>query len=408
MRLPLPRLWPRTSKARRASRDPHWDNIRYFSGVLVVFGHAMDSIADRDGLRWLYIASWAMRVPVFVMVAGYFSSAGALTPREGRRLIESILLPYLAIGLLHTLQRHHYDDGEWTYYTVEPAWGLWFLLSLLFWRAGLPYLAQLRYPLATSVVVALLAGYIADIGSAFSFSRTLTFLPFFLLGWRLRQGLFREAMRAPWSRYAALGVLALTFTVSWSARHDIKLGWLFMKGPYGQGHLFDAPFAWTTRAAVLAAGAVIALAFIRLVPRRNLPVITYLGAGGLTIYLLHPLVLRPLLERYGVDWVGPWPEQAALLLFAIALASLLATPPVRWLARPLVQPRIGWLFRPETAPRPARPESPSGTTGTTGPAPADTPDTSGSPGRQLAVVPPVYNGVTPSMTEDLASHRRET
>ncbi|CAL9511573.1 hypothetical protein SUDANB171_03635 [Streptomyces sp. enrichment culture] len=375
MRLPLPRQRPR---AHRASRDPHWDNIRYFSGVLVVFGHVMDSVADRDGLRWLYVASWAMRVPVFVMVAGYFSRADTLTPREARRLIESILVPYLAIGLLHSLQRHHYDGGEWTFYTAEPGWGLWFLLSLLCWRAALPYLAQLRHPLATSVCVALLVGYIADIGAYLSLSRTFTFLPFFLLGWRLRQGWFRDAMVAVWSRYAALGVIAATLVIAWVVRHEVKLGWLSMKGPYGQGHLLDAPFAWITRAGALAVGFVVALAFIRLVPRRHLPVISYLGAGGLYMYLLHPLLLRPLLERYGVDWVGPWPEQAALLLFAVALATALATPPVRWLLRPLVQPRIGWLFRPETAPAPRAPRPG-----------ADKGATSGSPERQLDVARPV-------------------
>lgn len=341
--------------ARKKSRDPHWDNIRYLSGTLVVFVHMMNTIADREGLRWLYIATWAMRVPVFVLVAGYFSSAGTLSPREARRLIESILVPYLAIGLLHTLQRQYmseggFGEGPWTFFTVEPAWGLWFLMSLLFWRAGLPYLAQLRYPLATSVVVALAAGYVANIGTTLSLSRTLAFLPFFLLGWKIREGLFAGALRARWSLITAWAVLGTAFAVAWVIRLDVKLNWFRMKGQYGTADPLDAPFAWTVRAAVLLAGMVIALSLVRVVPRQRLPFVTYLGAGGLYIYLLHPLVLRPVKSVWGFDWVGPWHEQLLVVLMAVGLSAALASPPVRALARPLVQPRLPWLFRrPEEA-----------------------------------------------------------
>ncbi|MDB1087227.1 hypothetical protein PJ985_06550 [Streptomyces sp. ACA25] len=345
--------------AQRRSRDPHWDNIRYFSGTLVVVGHAMDQLKDLDGLRWLYVATWAMRVPVFVMVAGYFSSAAAVTPREARRLIESIMVPYLLIGFLHTLQMRYWSEtGEWTFFTVNPAWGLWFLLSLMFWRVLLPYLDRLRHPFTTSVIVALASGYVQQIDVTFSFARTLTYLPFFLLGWRLGQGLFSDLLRAAWSRYAAMGVLVVCGTASWFLKGSVQLSWLGMRNPYGEGAFWEAPFAWLIRAGLILGGAVVALSFVRLVPRRRLPVITSLGAAGLYIYLLHPLVLRWYLNTWGTDWVGPWPSQAALVLLAVLIASLLALPPVRLLTRPVVQPRLPWLFRPDQPERPERPGGP--------------------------------------------------
>ncbi|UGY91828.1 acyltransferase family protein [Streptomyces gobiensis] len=330
-------------------RDPHWDNIRYFSGTLVVIGHSLESLSELNGLRWLHIASWALRVPVFVMVAGYFSSAGPLNAREARRLIESIALPYLLIGLLHTLQLKYYY-GDWKFFTADPAWAMWFLLSLLAWRVLLPYLAALRYPLLTSVGAALAVGYIAKFSATFSASRTITFLPFFLLGWKLRQGLADELLRARWSRDAALGVLALTFAAGWVFRHDVSTTWLAMREPYGDEIPVGMEWAWAVRGAVLLCGMVIGLSFIRLVPKGRIPVITYLGAGGLYIYLLHPLALRPVMINGGVDWVRSWPEQLALVLLAAVLAAALASPPVRRLTRPLVQPRLPWLFAPAPAP----------------------------------------------------------
>ncbi|MEE1926706.1 hypothetical protein V1J52_00670 [Streptomyces sp. TRM 70351] len=362
------RLFPSTRRhARKRSRDPHWDNIRYISGTLVVFGHMTDSITDRDGLRWLQIATWALRVPVFVMVAGYFSRADSLTPREARRLVESILVPYLAIGLLHTLEQRHFY-GDWTIQIVNPPWALWFLLSLLFWRMGLPYLAQLRYPLATSVVAALAVGYVSDFGPALSLSRTFCFLPFFVLGWKLGQGAYADVLRAAWSRYAALAVLAVTFVVAWFVRHDVPFSWLRMSSPYDDTYGLPVPWDWAIRGGVLLCGTVIALSFIRLVPRGRIPLITYLGAGGLYIYLLHPLVLRPVLRWWGMDWVGPWYEQALVVVLAVALSVVLGSAPVRRLTRPLVQPRLPWLFRdtPGTAGRPAAPAPVAGA-----PAPED-------------------------------------
>ncbi|WBB63581.1 hypothetical protein O7599_14100 [Streptomyces sp. WMMC500] len=308
-----------------------------------------DTITDRDGLRWLHIATWALRVPVFVMVAGYFSRADTLTVRETRRLIESILVPYLAIGFLHTLEQRYFY-GDWTIKIVDPPWALWFLLSLLFWRMGLPYLAQLRYPLATSVVAALAAGYVNDFGGALSLSRTVCFLPFFILGWKLRQGLFADALRTRWSRNAALAVLAVTAAAAWFVRHDVSFGWLRMSGPYDGGYGLPLMGDWAIRGGVLLCGVVGALSFIRLVPRRRLPLITYLGAGGMYIYVLHPLVLRPVLRWWGMDWVGPWHEQALVVALAVALSAALGSPPVRRLARPVVQPRLPWLFRDTPAP----------------------------------------------------------
>ncbi|WP_159037333.1 acyltransferase family protein [Streptomyces specialis] len=376
------------------SRDPHWDNLRYISGTLVVFGHMTDTIMDRDGLRWLQIATWALRVPVFVMVAGYFSRADALTAREARRLIESILVPYLAIGFLHTLEQRYYW-GDWNFQIAHPPWALWFMLSLVFWRVGLPYLAQLRHPLAFSVVAALAVGYLSDFGDFLSLSRTVCFLPFFLLGWKLRQGLFAEALRAAWSRWAALAVIACTCVAAWFWRHDVPFSWLRMSKPYDATYGLPLVGDWVIRGGVLCCGMVIALAFVRLVPRRKLPLITYLGAGGLYIYLLHPLVLRPVLLEWGMDWVGPWYEQALIPLAAIALTVVLGSAPVRKLTRPVVQPSLDWLFRPQ----PEKPER-TGNTGNTG-----NTDGTGRDGTEppAAPVPVPYTPLTPPTQPPLES-----
>lgn len=336
-------------RSAKTSRDPHWDNIRFLSGSLIVLVHVTAPLLEATSFRWIYIATWAFRVPVFALIAGYFSSAGPLTARDTRKLTETVLVPYLVLGLLHTLQVRYYT-GEWTLNVEEPAWAMWFLLSLLMWRMMLPYLARLRYPMALSVLAALAAGYLVEVEDTFAASQTLAFLPFFLLGWKIREGWGATALRARWSWFAAWGVIVTTVVAGLVFVRDIPLIWLAMRRPYEQETLpVDLEWAWVVRAGVILVGVVAAVSFVRVVPRRRLPFLSYLGAGGFYIYLLHPLVLRAWnTSGPGVGWVDSRVDQVLVILMAIGLSALLASPPVRTLARPIIQPRLPWLFREQT------------------------------------------------------------
>jgi fucose 4-O-acetylase-like acetyltransferase len=331
-------------RARSKSRDPWWDNVRYVSGTLVVVGHSIEPLRDFEGPLWLWMVSWALRLPVFVMVCGYFSSAGPLNARETRRIIESIAFPYIFFSALQTLQVK-WLSGEWKIYLGLPKWALWFLLSLIVWRVLLPYVTALRFPFTTTVLASLAIGYFSEFGGEFSASRTVAFFPFFVLGWKIKQGLFAGLFNARWTRKVSLSVLLLSGAVAWIVRHDVRIGWTTMAGPYEtQAEVFGTPWAWVFRATLLAWGIVVGLSLINLVPRRRIPVVTYLGAGGMYIYLLHPLILRPLRE-YGVfDRIDHKAEQVVVVLAAVVLAAILASPPIRSLAKPLVQPNMPWLF----------------------------------------------------------------
>lgn len=332
-------------RAPATSRNPHWDNIRYISGTLIVLIHMTAPLLEFTAIRWIYIATWAFRVPTFAMIAGYFSTAGPLNGRDTRRLVESVLVPYLLLGIAHSAQLRYYS-GEWDFYVENPAHALWFLLALLFWRMMLPYVARLRYPLGIAVLAALAAGYLEHIGYMFAASHTIALLPFFLLGWKLREGWARRALDARWSFHAALGVVGTVSVLAFVYLRDIETVWLGMLGPYAKENFpVDLEWAWVMRAAVLLFGFVAALSLIRLVPKRRLPLISYLGSGGFYMYLLHPLVVRAWMESGpGVDWVDTKAEQILMIALSVLLATALASPPVRALTRPVIQPRLPWLF----------------------------------------------------------------
>jgi fucose 4-O-acetylase-like acetyltransferase len=340
----VPQQLHRRSPAREVGRDPSWDNLRFVAGALVVLLHVAGPVHDRlDALRWLYVATWPLRVPMFAILAGYFSSAAPLTVPRCRRLAGVILLPYLAVLLLGHVQIWAMSAREWPGTVHGASLTMWFLLALLIWRLALPVLARLRHPLVVSVGVAALAGYAPFVGrDVLDLSRTLCFLPFFLLGWKLRDGGLLTSLRTRLGRPAAWTVLVVALAAAWPLRDHVDRSWLNMPGPYAEmGEPLPGPWAWAVRVAILLCGMAVALSVIRLAPRGRLPFLTYLGSGGLYIYVLHPLVLRPVHASEAVLRVDTWTDQAALVILCVLAAATLASPPVRALARPLVQPGRG-------------------------------------------------------------------
>lgn len=338
-------------------RDPWWDNARFVSAALIVALHTAGSIMAReDALHAFHIASWAFRVPVFVMLAGVFSSGGPLGPRSLRTLMRSIMLPALLFSLLFSLESR-WLGGEFTLHIVQLPWTLWFLMSLFFWRLLLPLVTQLRHPLLITTGIALAVGYVDEFGLAFSASRTLVYLPLFYLGWRIGQGSLRTWFTSRWSLPVSVAGLLASCVIGLVWHRDIKGNWLSMRHPYTAADPLSLEWAWLIRLSVLACAAALALCMLRLVPRRRLPLISTLGAGGFTVYLLHPLVIMPVREHGYIDRVNSPVEIVGLVLCAVLLTMLLASPLVRRLAQPLTRPSTTWLFAPTptAAPSPTPP-----------------------------------------------------
>ncbi|MFJ8347472.1 acyltransferase family protein [Streptomyces sp. NPDC094153] len=331
------------------ARNPWWDNTRFLSATLIVILHTGGSIMTRvDALHSFHIASWAFRVPAFVMLAGVFSNAGPLGPRSLRTLIQSIVLPALAFSLLYSLERY-WLGNDFAVYVVQLPWTLWFLMSLFFWRLLLPLVVQLRHPLLVTTVIALAVGYVEEFGLEFSASRTLVYFPLFYLGWRIGQGFLSGWLNSRWSLYVSVAGILASCVVGWLWHRDIKGNWLSMRHPYAAGDPLSLEWAWVIRLLILASAAALVLCLLRVMPRRRLPLISTLGAGGFTIYLLHPLVILPVRELGYISRVNTPVEVAGLVLCAILLTTVLGSPPVRRLVRPLTRPSTGWLFAPAAA-----------------------------------------------------------
>ena len=333
-------------------RVPFWDNARYACIVLVVLGHAIQRLTyDSDIALASYLALYAFHMPAFAIISGYFSKSGSPTRVQMARVITDILVPYVIFEFLWTLTKW-LVEGQVDPNLTKPSWTLWFLLALGIFRLILPYLALLRWPLLWTVIISIGVGYLPNVDSTFSLSRTLGLLPFFTLGWWLRErdvvARFRLLdLRPWWIRAVSVLILGGTAFAAWNwidlwKELDLR-HWLFYEDAYADlgGEQW---WAGGVRIALMVLAVLLSAAFFALIPRGTYWW-TRFGQYTMYVFLLHSFVLYPFRESGALRDLDPtWLWLPLVTLLSVVLALALATKPVHWLFRPLVEPRPRWLF----------------------------------------------------------------
>lgn len=346
----------------KKQRIPLWDNARWVAVTLVVVGHGiLKLIGDSDSAYATYLFIYLFHVPVFVAVSGYFSKSGQPGPKQAKRLLSDIVLPYLIFETIWTLV-HWALSGELSLDYATASWTLWYLVALAIWRVALPYLVLLRYPLLIAVVVSIGAGYLSSLDGTLSLARTLGLLPFFVFGWRLRQSSLTarwlalpEAAVWRWraAAIALFAAVAATFALGIDFWREILIRRFLLYDEQYSSFGFDEWWSGAVRLAVMVVAAALVIAFLVLIPRRR-TFFTAWGTATMYIYLLHTFVLYPIREGGVLDdrtsplWSPLW--LIGMIVFSVLLSALLAQPFIRTVFRPLVQPPAGWMFRraPET------------------------------------------------------------
>jgi fucose 4-O-acetylase-like acetyltransferase len=350
-------------------RMPLWDNARFACIVLVVMGHAIQrQIADSDNALTLYLVIYAFHMPAFAIVSGYFSKASPPSTRQMRKVLTDIVLPYAIMQTIWSAVQWIVEGNE-GFNPTAPHWTLWFLLALAIFRLVLPYLVLLRWPLLWAVVASVGVGYLANVDSTFSLSRAIGILPFFLLGWHLRQwnvvAWWRDLGARAWIvRTAAIAVLALWVAVVVAnirpfREFDLRY-WFFYDESY-QGLGEPVWWAGLLRLGLIALAVLLSAAFFALIPRRE-TFFTAFGQATMYVYLLHSFALYPIRESGVLQDDHSSAVWLLTMVFAsVAISVALSSPVVRRVFRPLVEPKPRWLFRiQDDGPRGASRTDPTG------------------------------------------------
>ena len=207
-------------------RDPFLDNAKYLTIVLVAIGHVWDPLRDDSRMAGaLYFVLYAFHMPAFIIVSGYLSRSFEGKPRQIKRLVTGVLVPYVVFQTIYTLfMRWASDNPDREFHFQEPGFALWFLVALFLWRLTTPLWKSMRWPVPVALAVAVAAGVTPSINSDLNLMRVAAFLPYFVLGLQLRPEHFQIVTRRRF-RMLALPAFAGALLVAYWAVPRMSKGW---------------------------------------------------------------------------------------------------------------------------------------------------------------------------------------
>lgn len=119
-------------------------------------------------------------MPLFVFITGYFSKS--VTLKKFLKTLCQFIPIYLLFQSVHLLLN---DNMSLIRYVV-PEWSLWYIVSLILWRASILIIKSKKikplHVILIAILTAPLSGFI-PYGSVFSIARVIGFYPFFILGY---------------------------------------------------------------------------------------------------------------------------------------------------------------------------------------------------------------------------------
>lgn len=305
-----------------------YDNLRLLLIFCVVFGHMLELIGGRAEAplqKWLYFLIYSFHIPAFIFLNGHFS-------RFSWKRVLFLLALYLLFQTVYLCFNRLVLQRPLEIQYEKPYWLLWYLMTLLCYDLLIFILERLPTSVgvpvcAASAVIALAAGFHESIGYEYSLSRTLVFLPFFVMGHfagrrkKRMQRFFRNHSKLwIWLGTGALGMTAVLHFGGYVTK-DMLYGSYSYAAGYGMAErlaIFVTALLWI--------GAFLSLFLTRL--DRPVPFLSELGQNTLPVFLLHGFVVRLLGEW---DWIGN-----SFLLAGIASAVMVAA---------FGNPFVGSVFR---------------------------------------------------------------
>jgi fucose 4-O-acetylase-like acetyltransferase len=322
------------------------DNARYWVMLLVVIGHSLTQFVVMDSARAVYVWIYAFHMPLFVLVSGYTAHTYRGSDRQVRRLISTLVVPYLLVETSLQLLMRHYQGSPDPLALLSPQWLAWFLAALFVWRLTTPIWQALRYPITTSVVISLLVGLI-EVPNVMALPKILGFLPFYVVGLKMSEAQFR-ALAKRRIRIASVALLAGSFVACYLYSRNWTIDWLLYKARYDEAPLNSTPWEGITqRAELLIIGFALTFAALAIVPWKR-SWTSSMGERTLYCYLLHGYVIVLLNHQFGVfSALEPFGAISVVgaIVVATALANVLMLPIVKRIFAPLFEPRLTWFFR---------------------------------------------------------------
>ena len=216
-------------------RDRFWDAVKGVLMFLVVLGHyfqiGLNSLGGYHLIEALLCSIYVFHMPLFVFVSGLFSK-NVETCRS--KALGGILIPLLVLQAVWLVWIALIDGAKSALsVTLFPQFALWYLAALYLWRTLLPDLLHIRHVLAIALALFFVGKMVGGLDNLFGLDRTVGFLVFFLLGYKMDGKRVVQAVgRIP----ASLACSALVFL-----SHAVMVMLFIGRSPLRDGVLYAHP-----------------------------------------------------------------------------------------------------------------------------------------------------------------------
>ena len=181
-------------KEEGTKRDLYWDSLKFILIFSVVVAHCVQLYKPQGGINQaIFNCALTTLMPVFIFISGMFSQ------KKDREKYKSgilrILETYIVFQIIWTGMKiiPGLMHGTATLKSViaailKPQFALWYLLSLCSWRLIALYIPERflhenpREIMLASILTSLLGGFF-PVGETLSLQRTITYIPFFFMGY---------------------------------------------------------------------------------------------------------------------------------------------------------------------------------------------------------------------------------
>lgn len=297
-------------------RDNYWDSLKFVLIFLVVYGHVTPRYLEGSQFNMaIFNFIYMFHMPLFIFVSGRFSHI-----RDRKRYLKGIFKlfeTYVVFQIIRTTFQVLLGGELGIDCLYTPQWTLWYLVALIYWRLMIYYMPERwlnhrKVLIVVSVFISLLAGFI-PLGHPFAVQRTLTFLPFFLLGYYSMDVDIRNYInKIP--TLCAFSILIVVLAFFFMVFGDKSLSFVHHGVfPYWTGDLVHTIHHFVARIIYIPIAILLSIMVMRLVPTND--TFAKWGRKTMFIFIYHTFAINILIELTKRNII----PQNEILLFVYAV-----------------------------------------------------------------------------------------
>ena len=270
-----------------------WDNLKFLLIIFVVIGHYTQQFrADNEILQRIYVFIYSFHMPIFIFVTGLFSKK-AVDEKNIKKA-----LPYLTCFFTTTLILFITKALlGWApvFELFSPSGISWYLMSMFFMFLITMLIKDYKpqYIFVLSLIIGVMCGFVqTENPDFFTWMRTLTFYPFFCLGYISdREKIEKATNKISIKITAVIFFVAIYLLIYFYPKQANKISRLnTARHTYSELGRF-APYGWELRLLTYAISFAAIFLLISLIPRKKIKRFTSLGERTLGIYMFHYVIV---------------------------------------------------------------------------------------------------------------------